>query len=207
MARVLTIEREYGSGANEIARRVAERLGWELWDQKLTTEVARVLECECGAVEQREERRDPFHYRLFKSFLRGSYEGSSVAEPALKLADAEGIRCATEKLVTQISQQGNSVIVGRGSAYYLHNAPDAFHVFIYAPFEDKVRRLQAQGKSKGDAVHLAETVDTERADFIRQEFGVVWPARHYFHLMVNSSVGEATVVETILEGMKLFDAR
>src|SRR5580698_10425185 len=108
MINVLTIEREYGSGANEIARRVAERLGWTLWDQAMTTEVARMLECDCKHIEKQEERRDPLHYRLFKSFLRGSYEGS-LASPSLKLADAEGIRCATEKLVTKVAKQGKCV--------------------------------------------------------------------------------------------------
>jgi cytidylate kinase len=206
MINVLTIEREYGSGANEIARRVAERLGWTLWDQAMTTEVARMLECDCKHIEKQEERRDPLHYRLFKSFLRGSYEGS-LASPSLKLADAEGIRCATEKLVNKVAKEGKCVIVGRGSAYYLNKSEDAFHVFVYAPFEDKVQRLKDQGKSEAEAVSLAETVDVDRADFIRQHFNVEWPARHYFHLMVNSAMGEETVIETILDGMNLYSQR
>ena len=45
MIKVLTIEREYGSGAADIASKAAERLGWKLWDQLLTTEIARRLEC------------------------------------------------------------------------------------------------------------------------------------------------------------------
>lgn len=206
MINVLTIEREYGSGANEIARRVAERLGWTLWDQLLTTEVAKMLECDCKHVEKQEERRDPLYYRLFKSFLRGSYEGS-LASPVLKLADAEAIRCATEKLVVKVAKEGKCVIVGRGSAYYLHESTDAFHVFVYAPFDEKVKRLREQGKSEEEAISLAETVDVDRADFIRQNFGVEWPARHYFHLMVNSFMGEGTVAETILDGMKLYSGR
>jgi cytidylate kinase len=203
MVNVLTIEREYGSGANVIAEKLAQRLGWKLWDQALTTEVARLLECDCKHVEHQEERRDPLYYRLFKSFLRGSYEGSLNAH-ALKLADAEGIRCATEKLVTRVGKEGNCVIVGRGSAYYLHDSTEAFHVFVYAPFEEKVRRLQATGKSEDEARDLALTVDTDRADFIKQHFGVDWPARHYFHLMVNSTMGEEIAVETILDGMNLY---
>ncbi len=97
MFKVLTIEREYGSGANEIAEQVAERLGWKLWDQLLTTEIARQLDCDKQHVEQQEERRDPLHYRLFKAFLRGSFEGS-LNTHRLKLADAEGIRAITETI-------------------------------------------------------------------------------------------------------------
>ena len=40
MIKVLTIEREYGSGAAAIAQKVAARLGWKLWDQLLTDEIA-----------------------------------------------------------------------------------------------------------------------------------------------------------------------
>ena len=55
--RVITLEREYGSGGGEIAERVATRLGWKLWDQLLTEEIARRLDCDCRAVEDHEERK------------------------------------------------------------------------------------------------------------------------------------------------------
>jgi cytidylate kinase len=198
MIKVLTIEREYGSGAAAIARHVAERLGWKLWDQVLTDEIARRMECDRRHVEQHEERRDPLHYRLFKAFLRGSFEGS-LNEPRLRIADAESIRHVSEALVRAAAAEGNAVIVGRGSAYYLRDRPDALHVFIYAPFEEKVRRLQLEEKSHAEAVELAESVDRERSAFIRQHFGVDWPARHFFHLMVNSTIGEDAAVRTIAD--------
>jgi cytidylate kinase len=200
MIRVLTIEREYGSGAAEIAQKLAERLGWKLWDQLLTDEIARYMECDRRHVEQQEERRDPLHYRLFKAFLRGSFEGSQQA-PQMKMADAEGIRKITEQLVKKAASEGNCVIVGRGSAYYLRDLPDAFHVFIYAPFEEKVGRLRQQGKSEEEAVQLASTVDQDRADFIKQHFGIEWPARHFFHLMINSTMGDEAVAKTLLDGL------
>jgi cytidylate kinase len=203
MTNVLTIEREYGSGANTIASRLSERLGWKLWDQSLTTAIASRLECDKLHVEQHEEIRDPLYYRLFKAFLRGSFEGSLNA-PRLKLADAETIRQVTERLVREAAKEGNCVIVGRGSAYYLHDSPDIFHVYIYAPFEEKVRRLQRRGHSAQESVHLAETVDQDRASFIKQHFGIEWPARQYFHLMANSTMGDETVVQTILDAMKAF---
>lgn len=203
MIKVLTIEREYGSGAADIARKVSERLGWTLWDQLLTTEIARHLECDSLHVERHEECRDPLHYRLFKAFLRGSFEGSLNA-PKMKIADADGIRAVTEQLVRAAAQEGNCVIVGRGSAYYLHDRPDAFHVFVYAPFDEKVSRLQQTGKSQREALELAETVDLDRAAFIKQHFGVEWPARHYFHVMVNSAMGDESVVQVILDGIEVF---
>ncbi len=200
MIKILTIDREYGSGAVEIAQHLADRLGWKLWDQFLTDEIARRLECERVQVEQREERKDPLYYRFFKSFMRGSFEGSLVA-PQLKVADAEGVRKVAEQLVMEAAQQGNCVIVGRGSAYYLRDHPDALHIFVYAPFEEKVRRLQAEGKSEEDAVHLVETVDADRKAFIKQHFGVDFPNRQFFHLMINSTLGEECVVHTVLNSL------
>jgi cytidylate kinase len=205
MIRILTIEREYGSGGAEIARKIAERLGWKLWDQLLTNEIARRMNCDCRVVEEHEEKRDPLFYRLVRSFMRGSYEGSLNA-PKLNIADTDCIREVAEKVVKSAADGGQCVIVGRGSAYYLQGRRDAFHVFVYAPFEEKVRRLRAGGKSESEAAELAQTVDEDRAAFIKQYFGVDWPDRHKFHLMVNSTVGEEAAVETILGSIALQEA-
>src|SRR5579862_2986393 len=111
MVKVLTIEREYGSGAAAIARNVAARLGWKLWDQLLTDEVCRRMDCDRRHVEQHEERRDPLHYRIFKAFMRGSFEGN-LNEPRMRIADADGIRQLTEQLVRAAADEGDAVIVG-----------------------------------------------------------------------------------------------
>jgi cytidylate kinase len=205
MIKVLTIDREYGAGAAEIAKQIADRLGWKLWDQLLTDEIARQLECDKLQVERQEERRDPLYYRIFKAFLRGSYEGSQITSQ-IKLADAESIREVSEQMVRKAAGQGNCVIVGRGSAYYLRDQPDAFHVFVYAPFEEKVRRLQQAGKTEAEATELVQTVDRDRADFIRQNFGIEFPCRHFFHLMVNSTMGEAAAVQTVLDALTAVQA-
>ncbi len=204
MIDVLTIEREYGSGAVGIAQKVAEKLSWKLWDQSLTDEIARHMECDRGHVELREETRDPLHYRLFKAFMRGSFEGS-LNLPKMKVADAEGIRQMTEQIVRRVAKEGKSVIVGRGAAYYLHERPCTLHVFIYAPYEEKVRRLQGEGRSQDEAVQLAENVDRDRTAFIKQHFGIVWPARQYFHLMINSTMGEDAAVQTIVSSLAGFE--
>jgi cytidylate kinase len=203
MIRVITVEREYGSGGAVIASKVAHRLGWKLWDQLLTNQIARLLDCDSRTVEKREEKRDPVFYRLFRAFMRGSYEGSLNA-PRLKIVDADCIREVAERVVKGAAEEGNCVVVGRGSAYYLQSRSDAFHVFIYAPFEHKVRRLQAQGNSEEEATQLAESVDRDRADFIKRYFGVEWPDRHRFHLMINTALGDDLAVETILHSAAMF---
>jgi len=198
--RIITLEREYGSGGGDIASRLATRLGWKLWDQSLTQEIARRLDCECSAVEEHEEKRDPAYYRLMKAFMRGSFEGSLNA-PRLKMVDTECVREMVQKLLPEIADQGNCVIVGRGSAYYLGNRHDAFHVFTYARFQDRVRRLRSIGKSEREAIELAETVDRDRAEFIKKFFDIEWPGRHRFHLMVNSGMGDEVATDIILDAL------
>src|ERR1700686_5509938 len=171
MIKIITIEREYGSGGGEIAQLLAKQLGWKLWDQVLTEEIARRADCPKSVVEVREERTDPRYYRLFKSFLRGSYEGSLNAHK-LKLVDSECILEFTQKVVQHAASAGNCVIVGRGSQLILSNRQDVLRVFLYAPREDKVRRLLARGKSEQEALELVDTVDLERADFLEKYFKI-----------------------------------
>src|ERR1700756_3148785 len=170
MIKIITVEREYGCGGGEIADLLATQLGWKLWDQLLTEEIARLANCPKAVVEVREERKDPLYYRLFKSFLRGSYEGSLNAHK-LNLVDSETILKLTERVVQHAAKSGDSVIVGRGAQHFLRNRPDALRVFLYAPREDKVRRLLARGKSEQEAQQLVDTVDHERANFIQKYFG------------------------------------
>jgi cytidylate kinase len=206
MIKIITVEREYGSGGGEIAHLLAERLGWRLWDQLLTEEIARLAQCPKAVVEVREERNDPLYYRLFKSFLRGSYEGSINAHK-LKLVDSESILRITERVVRQAASTGNCVIVGRGSQHFLADRSDTLRVFLYAPKEDKVRRLMSGGKTHDEAEELADSVDRDRVDFIQKYFGVEWPARSVYHMMLNTSVGDETAVQAILNLMKTVESK
>jgi cytidylate kinase len=198
--RIITIEREYGSGAAKIAERLADKIGWKLWDQLLTSEIARLAECDRSQVVQREERMDPLYYRLLKSVLRGSFEGSLNVH-RLKLLDADTIFKVTERVVQKAAAEGNCVLVGRGSAFFLRNREDALHVFLYAPDEDKLRRLLEGGMNKAEAAQLIDTVDQDRADFIKKYFGQIWPDRHLYHLMINTRMGDEAVVQTIQNGI------
>jgi cytidylate kinase len=205
MIKTVTIEREYGSGGGEIAQLVSNQLGWKLWDQLLTEEIARLAECPKAVIQVREERTDPLYYRLFKSFLRGSYEGSLNAYK-LNLVDSESILKITQRVVQHVAKKGNSVIVGRGSQQFLRNRQDTLRVFLYAPREDKLRRLVARGKTRKDAEQLVDTVDRERTDFIKKYFHVEWPDRAVYHTMINTAIGEQAVLETILDLAKTLGA-
>jgi len=204
MIKIITVEREYGSGGGDIARLLADRLGWKLWDQLLTEEIARLVDCPKSIVESHEERNDPLYYRLFKSFMRGSYEGS-INAPKLKLVDTECVLRVTRNVVLKVAETGNCVIVGRGSQHFLENRPDTLRVFLYAPAEEKVRRVAARGHSETEARELVETVDRDRSAYIQKYFKVDWPTRSLYHLMLNTSIGEVRAVDAIVSFMNTLD--
>jgi cytidylate kinase len=206
MIKIITIEREYGCGGGEIAQIVAERLGWTLWDQSLTEEIARLANCPKAVVEAREERKDPLYYRLLKSFMRGSYEGS-INAPKLNLVDSETILKITRRVVEHAARKGNCVIVGRGSQQFLKTRLDTLRVFLYAPREDKVRRLLARGKNEKEAEQLVDAVDRERADFIQKYFTAEWPDRVVYHTMLNTTIGDECVASMILGLVQTYEAR
>ncbi|MFL6352806.1 MAG: AAA family ATPase [Bryobacteraceae bacterium] len=206
MIRIITIEREYGSGAAAVGKAVADRLGWTLWDHEITCEVARRLKCDVQSVEQREERPDPAFYRLVKVFMRGSYEESLQGSAKLELLDAEHLALLFERIATDIAAKGNSVIIGRGAPWFLRNRDDTLRVFIYASVEEKIRRLKAQGKTQSEAEDLIARVDRERAAFVKQYYGANWPERYLYHVMINSVIGNEAVIKMILSEMDLLDA-
>jgi cytidylate kinase len=206
MVNIITIEREYGCGGGDIAQLVANRLGWKLWDQQLTEEIARLANCPKAVVEAREERNDPLYYRLFKSFMRGSYEGS-INAPKLNLVDSETILKITKRVVEHAAERGTCVIVGRGSQQFLKNRADTLRIFLYSPREGKVRRLIARGKSEREAEELVDTVDRERADFIQKYFRVAWPDRAIYHTMINTIIGDVAAVDMILHFKEAYQAK
>ena len=83
MFRIIALEREFGSGGGGIAAELSRRLGWKLWDQQLTCEIAKRAQVSEHAVALCDERVDSRLYRLAKTFWRGSYERS------LPLADSK----------------------------------------------------------------------------------------------------------------------
>jgi cytidylate kinase len=206
MIKIITIEREYGCGGGEIAQIVAARLGWTLWDQSLTEEIARLAHCPKAVVEAREERSDPLYYRLLKSFMRGSYEGS-INAPKLNLVDSDTILKITRRVVEHAARKGNCVIVGRGSQQFLKTRMDTLRVFLYAPREDKVCRLLGRGKSEKEAEELVDAVDRERADFIQKYFTAEWPDRVVYHTMLNTNIGNECVASMILGLVQTYEVR
>jgi cytidylate kinase len=200
MYKIITVEREFGSGAGDIARELASRLGWKLWDNSLTEEVAKIANVDPSAVMRCDERVDSTLYRLGKVFWRGSHE-RSMQTPGGEPFDADCMVAMMRQVVEKAADGGQCVIVGRGAPYFLRQRPDAFHVFLYAPRAEKIRRLRELGKGETEAETLVDTIDRDRILFVKHYFGADWPTRSLYHMMVNTSIGNELVLETILHTM------
>ena len=206
MFRIVTIEREFGSGGGGIACELARRLGWKLWDQQLTSEIAKRAQVPESAVALCDERVDGRIYRLAKAFWRGSYERSMPMANSHAF-DTDRMMAMVGEIMSTIAAEGNAVIVGRGSPFFLREREDTFRVFTYAPHDEKIRRLLIMGKSKEDAEDLVENVDKERIAYIKHYFNADWPVRALYHLMINTVVRDENVIATILNGMKTLEAQ
>jgi cytidylate kinase len=202
--RIITVEREYGSGGAAIAEKLANQLGWKLWDQSLTAEIARLARVDQASVQRVDERCDSLPYRLMKIYMRGSFERSLPTAGMGCFADT--IVALMQRVIERANADGNCVIVGRGAPYFLRDREDAFHVSVYAPWDEKIRRVRMSGKSEAEAVELVSSIDEERATFIRKYFGKEWPTRHLYHLMINSKVGDEAVLKTVLDEVSTLNA-
>jgi len=205
MFRIIAVEREFGSGGGGIACELSRRLGWKLWDQQLTCEIAQRAQVTELAVALCDERVDSRLYRLAKAFWRGSYErGMAIANS--RAFDTDRMMTMVEEIMRNIAAEGNAVVVGRGSPFFLRNREDTFRIFTYAPQEEKVRRLIALGKSREEAEDLVENVDRERVAYIKHYFNADWPVRALYHMMINTVVGDENVIAAILNGMQALES-
>ena len=201
MFRLITIEREFGCGAAAIANQLAERLGWKLWDQRLTEEIARIAQVDPSAVKRCDERMDSRLHRWAKVFWRGSYERST--QLGHQIFDTDRMMAMMQDIMDRIGRERNAVIVGRGAPFFLREHPDAFHVFLYAPRAEKMRRTVAGGLSEEEAEEMVDSIDRERIAYVKHYFNADWPTRSLYHMMLNTAVGNEAVVNTILDTMNL----
>ena len=205
MFRLVTIEREYGCGGGAIAVRLASRLGWKVWDHLLTEEIARLANVDPSAVMRCDERMDSRLHRLSKAFWRGSYERSSPLGE--QIFDTDRMVAMMQEIMNNIGREGNAVVVGRGAPYFLRENPDAFHVFLYAPRAEKIRRTIADGHSADEAEDLVDTIDRERIAYVKHYFNADWPTRSLYHVMLNTAVGDEPVVKAVLDTMRLVEGK
>jgi cytidylate kinase len=187
--RAITISREYGSGGGEIARRVAQKLGWRLTDHEVVVNVAHSL----GVSESEVAIHDEYSQSLVSRIL----SSMRAVDPAMMVGPADEYTPphddeysqAFADVVKAAAQTGNTVIVGRASQVVLANARDVLHIRVVAPLDKRVAYvMQREGLSKEDAQTRVQDKDRQRGRYIQNVYHENNEDAHLYDLVINTGV-------------------
>jgi len=204
--RAITVTWEYGSGGSFIGRALAERLGWKLLDHELIEKLAQRLQVSIETCESCDERASGWASRILKAFWAGNAESFSPGAPE-GVVDRDSIARATATLITEAADEGEVVIMGRGSQCILSGRADVLHVFIFSDQEEKFRRLANHHANEAEMLSAIQHHDRTRSEYLRAYYGCDWKDRGLYDLMLNSRIGNEDVLSAILSAAKPVERR
>lgn len=184
---IITISRQYAAGGSEVARQVAERLGYTLVDNELIDEVAARAGMSPDEVAEREEKAPGFIDRLTHTLAASMPEFVAPEGGTLPELTEERLVRITEKVVADLAARGNAVLVGRASAVVLANRSDTLHVRVVAPVAARLRRaVERLGVAAKEAERKLVETDTNRARYHKQYYKRDWNDASNYDLVVNT---------------------
>jgi cytidylate kinase len=195
--RVLTVNREFGSGGGRIAQKIAERMGWKLLDRDIIDAIAYAAHVDPKVVRRYDEHVDSWLRRINQQAMRSAALTAGLALNEGSVFDADEMVKISQKIIEKAYADGNCVVVGRGSQCVLQHKPDVFHVFVYAPLKERILRLRKRLEPGANLEERIRTVDGERAKYLQQYFGKSWCNQHLYDLMVSSHEDENTTARII----------
>jgi cytidylate kinase len=199
--RVLTVNREFGSGGGRIAESIAGWLGWKLLDRDIIDAIAYAAHVEKSVVRHYDEHVDSWLRRINQQAMRSAALAAGLELGEGSVFDAEQMVKLTQKIVEQAYSEGNCVIVGRGSQCILQHKPDVYHAFVYAPLKERILRLRKRLEKCANVEQRIRTVDEERAKYLQQYFGKSWCNIHLYDLMISSHEDEDETARAVLYAM------
>ena len=199
--RVLTVNREFGSGGGRIAQTIAEWLGWKLLDRDIIDAIAYAAHVDSSVVRPYDEHVVSWLRRINQQAMRSAALAAGIELGEGSVFDAEEIVKISQKIIEKAWTDGNCVIVGRGSQCVLQHKPGVYHVFVYAPLKERILRLRSRLEKGADPEQRLRTVDGERAKYLQQYWGKSWCNPHLYDLMISSSADEDATARAILYAM------
>jgi len=217
---VITLSRSYGSGGDEIALRLAERLGYTLFDKRIIDQTAAdvgLSEEEVVDFSEENHRVTSFFERLFERtpvFGQSGFWGeefSGVYLPEQVRMSEDTMMALVQKAVLSAHRMGGMIIVGRGGQVILKDETDVLHLRIDAPMEERIQRVKEQLKEVAHA--YSATIDARReaqdrilerdrasADYLKRYYNVDWNDPMLYHMMINTGrISIAKAVDIVVD--------
>lgn len=187
---LITITHTFGSAGEEVAARVAETLGCELFDDSRLKRLVQEKGISADEFNRLDERTPGYWASFFKS------------RPQIFVN-------VLESAIYEAARKGEGVIVGHGSQILLRNFDCAFHVRLLSPEQRRVDRLVAEkGLSRDAALKLVRSQDREQAGFFKFAFHLDMDDPALYDLVVNTGKLEpATAARIILDAARSEDLR
>lgn len=184
---VITISREYGSGGDQLAEKVAQSLGYHLVDKAFVSAVL----CQYGLTEfDSEYEKQP-----------GFWEGFDTE----KAERRETMVRMLNQVVRAVARHGNVVILGRSGYAILAGLADVLHVRLQAPLDDRIELVRnATNVSLLEATALVKENDKMRKAFVESFYRVPWESALAFDIALNTSrVPVNVATDWVIQAAKL----
>lgn len=197
---IITLSRQIGAGGGEVARRVADALGWRVVDNELVEQVAARAGISPAEVRDREERAPGFLERLVRMLTKAAPEQlTPAAEQVPELEEAKLVKI-TESVVAELAAVGRVVLVGRAAPVVLSRDRDALHVKVVAPRAVRIEAVAARfGLDPAAATLEVDRSDDNRKRYHAQYYDRDWDDASNYHLVLNSAaLGIEQTVATIV---------
>jgi cytidylate kinase len=187
---IITISRQIGSQGEDLGRAVAHALDLPYFDHEIIARAARIANVSEQTIEQA-ERVPSLLTRMIEAL--GRYptgfelaEAASTVTPAPPLS-SDAYRSFIEQVIEGLVHSSGAVILGHGGQMVLRGNPTAIHVYVCAPFDQRVRVVAAQeGLTPEEAKRRVRQVDQERAGFFQRYYQVNWMDGSLYDLTVNT---------------------
>jgi len=184
---IITISRQFGAGGSQVARRVAEALGWRLVDNELIDRVAARAGLKPEEVAEREERAPGFVERLARALARSAPELFPASSDQAPEPQEATLVKVTETVVEEVAAAGRVVLVGRAAPAVLRGERDAMHVKLVAPLPFRLRvAVERLGMGEKEAEKTLRETDASRARYLKQHYGRDWEDATNYHMVLNT---------------------
>lgn len=188
MIKIITIAREYGSGGSELARLVAHKLGWELLDRGLVKRVARVADL--GTTAERFDKQAARWCEVLRARGVDLDELCPCITPRwFDHPDEDSIHALAVELIRAAADFGEYVIAVPGAQCSLQGRADVFKVLLYAPFQERVARIQHRYPECANAEAFLRQMDSQTAKYMLKHYEGEWLGTGLYDLCVNTSTG------------------